>query len=203
MVSSELTTVRSRRAPTEHRRATPRRHRPSRPRLHVDLSGTAPALSHWQTDRRAARAAPLLLERGGPGVLGAHPLRRHPRGVPDPRGVLQPLDRADQPGPGVPVPAVVQRSADPHAVPPADEPVVLAGLGRQARAAPARAGPRRGRGRRRRRSVRLHVDVRRPLPGRRLPRLDGPADGRRRLLRVGRPPHVGRRRAASRRPSPR
>ena len=79
------------------------------------------------------------------------------------------------------------------------------GVGGQARAPPARAGPGRGRGRRRRRPLRLHVDVRRPLPGRRLPRLDGPADGRRRLLRVGRPPHVRRRRrrARGRRPDER
>ena len=49
------------------------------------------------------------------------------------------------------------------------------GVGGQARAAPARAGPGRGRGGRRRRALRLHGDVRRPLPGRRVPRLDGPA----------------------------
>ena len=149
-------------------------------------------------DRRAARAAPLLLERARPRATGCSPATRtSARRSRRRRCSATTRSWPPNPDPAVPVPAVVQRPADPHGVPPTDEPVVLPG-GRSPSWSRARAswpGPR---------SSAVLADGgcdymstfgdRFPVAG--VPRLDGPADGRRRLLRVARPPHV-RRRSAS------
>ena len=149
----------------------------------VDLGRVAPATEHWQQIDALAGSAPLLPQHERQ-LLGADPLRRHPRGVPEPRGVLQPLDRADRPGPGY-------RFLPSFSDPPehmkyrqADEPLVRAGRGRQVPAADCSGWPAR-------RSaevvadgaVRLPDDLRRPLPGRGFLAVDGPAAGRRRVLR--------------------
>ena len=122
-------------------------------RLRPISTRTAPAASHWQEidELREQHRYFWNEEAQGYWVLTRYEDIREAFQTPE--VFCNHSIVADQPGPGVPVPAVVHRSADPHGVPPADEPVVLAGLGRQAGAPPARAGPGRGRGRRRRRAA--------------------------------------------------
>ena len=130
----------------------------------VDLGMVAPATEHWKQIDALAGSASVLPQHEWQ-LLGVDPLRRHPRGVPEPRGVLQPLDRAHRPGSRLPVPSLLQRPAPAHEVPPDDEPLVRSRGGHEVLSRTAAAGARdRGRGVRRRRHG-LPEDLRRPLPG--------------------------------------